>query len=64
MQQLAARIAISNLHSNTTKSLVLGNDERNVLLCKSKKWPRSAITFGEVHKVIQENAEFLDSHIQ
>jgi ribonucleoside-diphosphate reductase alpha chain len=60
--QLAARIAISNLHSNTKKSF---SETMNEMFHYVN--PRTNLTAPllseEVHKVIMANAEFLDSHI-
>lgn len=60
--QLAARIAISNLHSNTTKSFSeTMNEMFHYINPRTNK--ESPLLAEEVHKVIMENAEFLDSHI-
>jgi ribonucleoside-diphosphate reductase alpha chain len=60
--QLAARIAISNLHSNTTK---LFSETMNEMFhyVNPRNGQDAPLLSEEVHKVIQENAEFLDSHI-
>jgi ribonucleoside-diphosphate reductase alpha chain len=60
--QLAARIAISNLHSNTTKSF---SETMNEMFhyVNPRNGQDAPLLSEEVHKVIQENAEFLDSHI-
>ncbi|MFQ3173048.1 MAG: ribonucleoside-diphosphate reductase alpha chain [Flavobacterium sp.] len=60
--QLAARIAISNLHSNTTK---LFSETMNEMYhyVNPRNGQEAPLLSEEVHKVIQENAEFLDSHI-
>ena len=60
--QLAARIAISNLHSNTKKSF---SDTMNEMYhyVNPRNGQEAPLLSEEVHKVIQENAEFLDSHI-
>jgi ribonucleoside-diphosphate reductase alpha chain len=60
--QLAARIAISNLHSNTTK---LFSETMNEMFhyVNPRNGQEAPLLSEEVHKVIQENAEFLDSHI-
>ncbi|EIA09315.1 ribonucleoside-diphosphate reductase subunit alpha [Flavobacterium frigoris] len=60
--QLAARIAISNLHSNTTKSFSETMNEMYHYV-NPRNGQDAPLLSEEVHKVIQENAEFLDSHI-
>ncbi|AOW09081.1 ribonucleoside-diphosphate reductase subunit alpha [Flavobacterium gilvum] len=60
--QLAARIAISNLHSNTKKSFSETMDEMFHYI-NPRTGMESPLLATEVHKVIMENAEFLDSHI-
>lgn len=60
--QLAARIAISNLHSNTKKSFSETMDEMYHYV-NPRTGKESPLLSDEVHKVIQENAEFLDSHV-
>ncbi len=60
--QLAARIAISNLHSNTKKSFSETMDEMYHYV-NPRTNQESPLLSDEVHKVIQENAEFLDSHV-
>ncbi|PKB16304.1 ribonucleoside-diphosphate reductase subunit alpha [Flavobacterium sp. 5] len=60
--QLAARIAISNLHSNTTKSFSETMNEMYHYI-NPRTNQESPLLAEEVHKVIMENAEFLDSHI-
>ncbi|KIA94186.1 MULTISPECIES: ribonucleoside-diphosphate reductase subunit alpha [unclassified Flavobacterium] len=60
--QLAARIAISNLHSNTKKSFSeTMKDMYNYV--NPRNGQEAPLLSDEVFKVIQENAEFLDSHI-
>jgi len=60
--QLAARIAISNLHKNTNKSF---SETMNEMFhyVNPRTNLKAPLLSEEVHKVIQENAEFLDSHI-
>ncbi len=60
--QLAARIAISNLHSNTKKSF---SETMNEMFhyVNPRNGQEAPLLSEEVHKVIMENAEFLDSHI-
>ena len=60
--QLAARIAISNLHSNTKKSF---SETMNEMFhyVNPRTNLEAPLLSEEVHKVIMENAEFLDSHI-
>jgi ribonucleoside-diphosphate reductase alpha chain len=60
--QLAARIAISNLHSNTTKSFSETMNEMYHYV-NPRTNQEAPLLSEEVHKVIQENAEFLDSHV-
>jgi ribonucleoside-diphosphate reductase alpha chain len=60
--QLAARIAISNLHSNTKKSFSETMNEMFYYI-NPRTNQESPLLAEEVHKVIMENAEFLDSHI-
>jgi ribonucleoside-diphosphate reductase alpha chain len=60
--QLAARIAISNLHSNTKKCFSeTMNDMFHYVNPRTNL--QAPLLSEEVHKVIMENAEFLDSHI-
>ena len=60
--QLAARIAISNLHSNTKKSFSeTMNDMFHYVNPRTNL--EAPLLSEEVHKVIMENANFLDSHI-
>src|SRR3954468_13384299 len=60
--QLAARIAISNLHSNTKKSF---SETMNEMFhyVNPRTNQEAPLLSEEVHKVIEENAAFLDSHI-
>jgi ribonucleoside-diphosphate reductase alpha chain len=60
--QLAARIAISNLHSNTKKSFSETMNEMYHYV-NPRNGQEAPLLSEEVHKVIQENAGFLDSHI-
>jgi ribonucleoside-diphosphate reductase alpha chain len=60
--QLAARIAISNLHSNTNKSFSETMKEMFHYI-NPRTNQASPLLSEEVHQVIQENAEFLNSHI-
>ncbi len=60
--QLAARIAISNLHSNTKKSFSETMNEM-YLYVNPRNGQKAPLLSEEVHKVIMDNAEFLDSHI-
>ncbi len=60
--QLAARIAISNLHSNTKKSFSETMNEMFHYI-NPRNGLEAPLLSEEVHKVIMENAEFLDSHI-
>ena len=60
--QLAARIAISNLHKNTTKSFSETMNEM-FLYVNPRTNQQAPLLSEEVHKVIMENAEFLDSHV-
>ncbi|WP_125717733.1 ribonucleoside-diphosphate reductase subunit alpha [Flavobacterium ustbae] len=60
--QLAARVAISNLHSNTKKSFSeTMKDMYNYV--NPRNGQDAPLIADDVFKVIQENAEFLDSHI-
>jgi ribonucleoside-diphosphate reductase alpha chain len=60
--QLAARIAISNLHKNTKKSFSeTMSDMFHYVNPRTMK--ESPLLSEEVHEVIQKNAAFLDSHI-
>jgi ribonucleoside-diphosphate reductase alpha chain len=60
--QLAARIAISNLHKNTNKSFSETMSEMYHYV-NPRTNQEAPLISDEVHKVIQENAAFLDSHI-
>jgi ribonucleoside-diphosphate reductase alpha chain len=60
--QLAARIAISNLHKNTTKSFSETMNEMYHYV-NPRTNQQAPLLSEEVHEVIQKNAEFLDSHI-
>jgi ribonucleoside-diphosphate reductase alpha chain len=60
--QLAARVAISNLHSNTKKSFSeTMKDMYNYV--NPRNGQDAPLLSDEVFKVIQENSAFLDSHI-
>ena len=60
--QLAARIAISNLHSNTKKCF---SETMNEMFhyVNPRTNLEAPLLSEEVHKVIMDNAAFLDSHI-
>lgn len=60
--QLAARIAISNLHSNTKKSF---SETMNEMFhyVNPRTNQESPLLSEEVHAAIMANAEFLDSHV-
>lgn len=60
--QLAARIAISNLHKNTTKSFSETMKEMYFYV-NPRTNQEAPLLSEEVHNVIQENAAFLDSHV-
>ncbi|RTY93960.1 ribonucleoside-diphosphate reductase subunit alpha [Flavobacterium sp. GT3R68] len=60
--QLAARIAISNLHKNTNKSFSETMNEMYFYV-NPRNGQKAPLLSEEVHKVIMENAEFLNSHI-
>ncbi|MBS7231810.1 ribonucleoside-diphosphate reductase subunit alpha [Flavobacterium psychroterrae] len=60
--QLAARVAISNLHSNTKKSFSETMKDM-YLYVNPRNGQEAPLLSDEVFKVIQENSEFLDSHI-
>ncbi len=60
--QLAARIAISNLHKNTNKSFSETMSEMYHYV-NPRTNQKAPLISDEVHQVIQENAAFLDSHI-
>ncbi len=60
--QLAARIAISNLHSSTKKSF---SETMNEMFhyVNPRTNQKSPLLSEEVHEAIMKNAEFLDSHV-
>ncbi len=60
--QLAARIAVSNLHKNTNKSFSETMNEMYHYVNPRTNQAAPLIS-EEVHEVIQKNAEFLNSHI-
>ena len=60
--QLAARIAISNLHKNTNKSFSETMNEMYYYI-NPRTNQEAPLLSEEVHNVIKENAEFLNSHI-
>jgi ribonucleoside-diphosphate reductase alpha chain len=60
--QLAARIAISNLHKNTNKSFSETMSEMYHYV-NPRTNQKAPLLSDEVYEVIQANAEFLDSHI-
>lgn len=60
--QLAARIAISNLHKNTTKSFSETMKEMYFYV-NPRTNQEAPLLSEEVYNVIQENAAFLDSHV-
>jgi len=60
--QLAARIAISNLHSNTKKSFSETMNEMFYYV-NPRTNQEAPLLSEEVHKVIMEHAEFLNSHV-
>jgi len=59
---LASRIAVSNLHKNTEKSFS-ATMEALYTYVDPKTNKKAALIADDVHKIIQENAEMLDSHI-
>ena len=60
--QLAARISVSNLHKNTRKSFSQTmNELYNYVNPRTEK--KSSLISDEIFKVINENAELLDSTI-
>lgn len=60
--QLASRIAVSNLHKNTKKSF--SETMRDLYqYIDPKTGEKAALLADDVHKIIQENAELLDSSI-
>ena len=60
--QLAARIAISNLHKNTNKSFSETMKEMYFYV-NPRTNQKAPLLSEEVHEAIQANAEFLNSHI-
>ena len=60
--QLAARIAISNLHKNTNKSFSETMSEMYHYV-NTRTNQAAPLLSDEVYEVIKENAEFLNSHI-
>ncbi|KAF2335741.1 ribonucleoside-diphosphate reductase subunit alpha [Flavobacterium daemonense] len=60
--QLAARVAISNLHSNTKKSFSETMKDMYHYV-NPRNGQEAPLIADDVFKVIQENAAFLDSHI-
>ncbi|MGO4771649.1 ribonucleoside-diphosphate reductase subunit alpha [Flavobacterium sp. W22_SRS_FK3] len=60
--QLAARVAISNLHSNTKKAFSETMKDMYHYV-NPRNGQEAPLISDEVFKVIQENAAFLDSHI-
>jgi ribonucleoside-diphosphate reductase alpha chain len=60
--QLAARVAISNLHSNTKKSFSETMKDMYHYV-NPRNGQEAPLLSDEVFKVIQENSAFLDSHI-
>ncbi|WP_445719988.1 ribonucleoside-diphosphate reductase subunit alpha [Flavobacterium sp.] len=60
--QLAARIAISNLHKNTNKSFSETMNEMYHYV-NPRTNQEAPLISDEVYEVIKANAEFLDSHI-
>src|SRR5690606_12248346 len=59
---LASRIAVSNLHKNTTKSF--SHTMQLLYNCKDPKTGNAApLLAGDVWKIIHDNAELLDSTI-
>ncbi len=60
--QLAARIAVSNLHKNTKKAFSETMSDMYHYV-NPRNGQKAPLLSDEVYAVIQENAEFLDSHI-
>ena len=60
--QLAARIAISNLHKNTNKSFSETMKEMYFYV-NPRNGQKAPLLSDEVHEAIQANAEYLNSHI-
>ncbi len=59
---LASRIAVSNLHKNTEKSFSATMDALFTYV-DPKTSKKAALIADDVHKIILDNAEMLDSHI-
>lgn len=59
---LASRIAVSNLHKNTEKSFSATMDALFTYV-DPKTSKKAALIADDVHKIIMDNAEMLDSHI-
>ncbi len=59
---LASRIAVSNLHKGTKKSFSETMKELHAYV-DPKNGDRAALIADDVHEIIQENADFLDSNI-
>lgn len=60
--QLASRIAVSNLHKNTEKSFSATMDALHKYIDPNTDKPAPLIA-DDVHQIIMDNAEQLDSHI-
>ena len=60
--QLAARIAISNLHKNTNKSFSETMKEMYFYV-NPRNGQKAPLLSDEVYEAIQANAEYLNSHI-
>jgi ribonucleoside-diphosphate reductase alpha chain len=60
--QLAARIAVSNLHKNTKKSFSETMKDMHEYI-NPRTGQHSPLIADDVYEIIQNNAEFLDSHI-
>lgn len=60
--QLASRIAVSNLHKNTKKSFSETMKDLYQYI-DPKTGEKAALIADDVHKIIQENADLLDSSI-
>src|SRR3989338_1764127 len=58
--KLASRIAISNLHKNTKKSFFQTMTDLYEYV-DEKSWKKAPLIAEDVYKIIQDNAEFLDS---
>jgi ribonucleoside-diphosphate reductase alpha subunit len=59
---LASRIAVSNLHKGTKKSFSETMKDLHSYM-DPKNGDRAALIADDVHEIIQENADFLDSNI-